>query len=106
MISLALVSLWFVLAGCSRNIVLRATDEPGSASSYTCVQMTCTTANEINPADYNRPRTTFRALPNQCGKNGIERILILNAGSKDPRVIVTCAAPSDGGSIGTMGGRG
>ncbi len=102
MTSLALVSLWFVLAGCSRNIVLSATDEPGSASSYTCVQMTCTTANEINPADYNRPRTTFRALPNQCGKNGIERILILNAGSKDPRVIVTCAAPSDDGSVGTM----
>ncbi len=101
MILLTLVSMGLVVVGCSRNIVLRATDEPGSAGSYTCSEKNCTTTDKIDPATYNQSRTTFRALPAQCGKHGIEKILILNAGSQDPKVIITCAAPSQ--SIGTMG---
>lgn len=102
-ICLALICMLLGGAGCSRNIVLRATDEPGSASSYDCGKMTCAPASESDPADYDRPRTTFRALPSQCGQNGIEKILILNASSSDPKVIVTCAAPSNDLPLGTTG---
>ena len=101
---LLLGSIWLVLVGCSRHIVLQAMDEPGSAASYACGDKECTTTDEVNPENYNQAGTVVRALPSQCGENGIERILIMKADSKDPQVIVTCAAPRR--RIGTMGGRG
>lgn len=98
-----LASLWLIVAGCSRQIVLQVTEASGVGSSYECEEKSCEPASTSDPAAYSQSRTTFVALPRQCGTNGIGRILILNAGSKDPQVIVTCAAPSKSTPLGTMG---
>ena len=88
-----LASMWLALSGCSRHIVLQTIDSPGEGPPYECMESGCEPAKEF--PDYNQSGTTLLPLPWQCKSHGIGRVLILNAGSRTPKVTATCAAPDE-----------
>jgi hypothetical protein len=86
-------------AGCARHVRLEMPNTtPGSR--YTCkvskVSRQCTPATVDNPALLNQSGTAFVILPRQCAGR-IHRIVVLDAGSSNPEVDVTCAPAEDGG---------
>jgi hypothetical protein len=78
---------------CARNI--RIVGAEAQAAKYACDPATlkCQPAGVIDPEMSNPPRLTMIALPPECG-GLVHEILILDAGSSKPEVLVTCAPPS------------
>lgn len=102
---IVLMSICFSLLGCSRHIFLERPDRSVVGLPYECGEKKCKVDKNMgNATDDTRSGTTYhRTLPTDCGSNGIAKIRISNAGSRNPQVIAYCAAPSQDGGIPTMG---
>jgi hypothetical protein len=99
---LALV-LGVVTAGslaCTHHVRLTSPDtDPGAR--YVCNQSgVCRPADSDVPSDDNPSGTASITLPRECGGK-VHQILIVDAGSDNPEVRVTCAPAED--PTGTMG---
>jgi hypothetical protein len=87
-------------SGCSRNVKM-AIPNTAPGPRYTCGPVdsggksTCKPAATDVPADLNKPRTAFVIMPEQCDGR-INQIVVLDAGSSDFVVDVTCAPPEKG----------
>ena len=97
------LALGLVLLGsvaCTHQLRLSTPDtDPGAR--YVCTSTgECRAADTDVPAEDNPSNTTFVTLPGQCGGR-VHQILIIDAGSSNPEVRVTCAPAEE--AIGTMG---
>ena len=101
-IALVLTVICLLITGCSRHILLERHDRYAAGLAYECGEQECKPVDKVNPADESQSGTSYRTLPTDCGPNGIAKILIRNAGSKDLKVTAACAAPSQDGDISTM----
>lgn len=63
-------------------------------SKYTCDAKGCTAATTDDPTAANAAGTAQITLPEECG-GAFHEIVILNAHSKSPQVLVTCAPKED-----------
>ena len=87
---------WFVLAAlalalsaCSRHVRLQV-PQTSHAAQYSCTSEGCTQLAEDNPSHGNQARTAQLVLPKECAGR-FHEIVILNAHSSDPEVLVKCA---------------
>jgi hypothetical protein len=82
--------LVLVAEGCARHVRLTTPDtDPGAR--YVCRgEGVCQPADVDVPSERNPSGTTFITLPRQCAGK-IHQILVIDAGSSEPKVDVTCA---------------
>jgi hypothetical protein len=95
-----LVLLALSLGACAHHVRLTSPDtDPGAR--YICDGAgQCRPATTDVPSERNPSGMTIITLPRECGGK-VHQILILDAGSSEPEVDVTCAPPEE--SVGTMG---
>lgn len=95
-----LAGLALCLGGCAHHVRLTSPDtDPGAR--YVCDGAgTCEPATTDVPSEENPSGMTLVILPRQCAGK-IHQILILDAGSSEPKVDVTCAPAEE--PLGTMG---
>jgi hypothetical protein len=88
------------LGACAHHLRLTSPDtDPGAR--YTCDGAgACRPATTDVPSERNPSGMTIVILPRECAGK-IHEILILDAGSSEPKVDVTCAPLEEG--VGTMG---
>lgn len=95
-----LAGLALSLGGCAHHLRLTSPDtDPGAR--YVCDGAgECRPATSDVPSERNPSGMTIVTLPRQCAGK-VHQILILDAGSSEPKVDVTCAPAEE--PIGTMG---
>lgn len=89
--SVAVLGIGLLLAtGCANHVKLAF---PGASpgAQYVCrAETDCTPATDLVASDLNRSGTVFVTMPSQCGGH-FREIVVLDADSSSPTVVVTCA---------------
>ncbi len=96
MLRVAVVFVYLsVASGCASHVrLVVAATEPGAAE-YDCESGSCQPTTSIDPGAGNPARTRQINLPAEC-QGRIHKVMIFDAGSKNPKAHVICAAPDDG----------
>jgi hypothetical protein len=81
------------LVGCARHVILER-PEADMAGEYRCTDQGCVPHDQSVPAQWNQKRTARITFDKAC-PHGIHSLLVRKASSKQPDVLVRCAAPDD-----------
>jgi hypothetical protein len=82
--------LVLTLAACSRHVKMEV-PQTSAGARYTCAPgKACVPATTDVPSELNASGTAFVVLPAEC-KGRINRIVVLDADSSNPKLDVTCA---------------
>jgi hypothetical protein len=88
----AAVPVLVLTAGCARNVLLLQPVDSGSTTTWVCSGTSCQQDTTTNPAQFNQSNTTRVAFPPDCHQL-IHAVLIQDAQSSEPKIVIVCAAP-------------